>query len=97
MERGGFVYIITNKNNTTLYTGATSDIKFRIYQHKTKAFPKSFSARYNLNKLVFYEYHHYIEEAYEREKQIKSWNRKKKLKLINDFNPQWRDLALEME
>ncbi len=97
MERGGFVYIITNKNNTTLYTGATSNLKSRIYQHKTKALPNSFSARYNLNKLVFYEYYHYIEEAYEREKQIKSWNRKKKLKLINDFNPQWRDLAQEIE
>lgn len=92
MERGGFVYIMTNKNNSVLYTGATSDLQLRIYQHKTKAFPNSFSARYNADKLIYIQGFQFIAEAIEREKQIKSWSRKRKEVLINSLNPDWIDL-----
>ena len=97
MERGGFAYITTTKKNTVLYTGSTSDMRVRIYQHKTKEHPNSFTSRYNVDKLVYYEYFHHIEEAIEREKQIKSWKRAKKLELINAFNPEWRDLYEELD
>jgi putative endonuclease len=88
----GFMYILTNKNNTTLYVGATRDIEFRVFQHKIKFFPRSFSARYNLNKLVYYEIFDYKEEAFERESQLKGGSRKKKIDLINSINPGWNDL-----
>jgi putative endonuclease len=92
MTRGGCVYIITNKHHTTLYTGVTSDLFSRIVEHKEKSDPKSFSARYNLNKLVYYQRFVSIEEAIEREKQIKGGSRQKKIDLINRMNPAWRDL-----
>ena len=92
MERGGYVYIITNKNNTTLYVGVTSDIYTRIYQHKNKIYPNSFSAIYNLNKLVYYEFLPRIEEAIAREKYIKGKKRVFKDELINSVNPGWEDL-----
>ena len=92
MERGGFTYIITNKNNTVLYVGVTSNLKDRVYKHQTKHFKTSFSAKYNLNKLVYYEYYSTIEEAIAREKQLKAGSRQKKLDLINAFNPEWKDL-----
>ena len=97
MERGGFAYITTSKENTVLYTGSTSDLRVRINQHKIKEFPNSFTAKYNVDKLVYYEYFHFIEEAIEREKQIKSWKRVRKIKLINDFNPEWKDLFNDIE
>ena len=90
--KGGSIYFITNKNNSTLYIGVTSDLISRIYEHKIKLYPKSFSARYNLNKLVYFENFHTIEEAIEREKQIKSGSRKRKNDLINSVNPDWNDL-----
>lgn len=80
-----------------MYTGSTSNLRNRIYQHKTKAYPNSFTARYNVDKLVYYEYFHFIEEAIEREKQIKSWKRVKKEKLINNSNPEWKELYEEIE
>ena len=92
MQRGGFVYIITNEHNTTLYTGVTNDLQRRIHEHKTKLKPKSFTARYNLNKLVYYEGFHRIEEAIAREKQIKAGSRQKKIDLINSINTDWNDL-----
>ena len=79
----GFIYILTNKNNTTLYVGVTSHIVQRINQHKDKIFPESFSAKYNLNKLVYYEAFQEIGDAIGREKQIKGGSRQKKLDLIN--------------
>ena len=97
MERGGYTYITTTKKNTALYTGSTSNLQIRIYQHKTKEFSNSFTARYNVDKLVYYEYFDFIEEAIEREKQIKSWRRVKKVQLINNFNPKWNDLYKEVE
>ena len=92
MERGGFTYITTNKNQTVLYVGATSRLKGRTYEHQTKYYPKSFTARYNANKLIYYEYYSTIEEAIAREKQLKAGSRQKKLDLINAFNPEWKDL-----
>ena len=86
-----YVYIITNKNNTTLYTGVTSNLAKRIYQHTNKVI-EGFSQRYNLNKLVYFEIHSDIENAIKREKYIKGKKREYKLKLINEFNPEWKNL-----
>jgi putative endonuclease len=93
----GFVYIITNNNNTILYTGVTSDLKDRLIQHKSKKHPYSFSSKYNLFKLVYYECYETIGEAIKREKQIKSGSRKKKLNLINEMNPEWNDVSLFLD
>ncbi|RZK51364.1 MAG: GIY-YIG nuclease family protein [Pedobacter sp.] len=92
MERGGTVYIITNFTHTTLYIGVTSDLLFRIIEHKEKTYSTSFSARYNLNKLVYFQSFLTIDEAINEEKRIKGGSRAKKIKLISDFNPEWRDL-----
>jgi putative endonuclease len=86
------VYILTNKNHTVLYTGVTSNLKLRVEQHKTKNNPKSFTARYNLDNLVYYEQYFDVGEAIAREKQIKAGSRQKKIDLINSFNMEWRDL-----
>ena len=92
----GFIYILTNKNNTTLYVGVTSHIVQRINQHKDKIFPESCSAKYNLNKLVYYEAFQEIGDAIGREKQIKGGSRQKKLDLINSKNLEWKDLYDEI-
>jgi putative endonuclease len=89
----GVVYIMTNENDTVLYTGVTSDLKDRVRKHKTKKHPGSFTARYNLCKLVYYEQLETIGEAIKREKQIKGGSRKKKRDLINSINPEWCDLS----
>ena len=96
MKRFGYVYIITNKNHTTLYIGVTSNIQKRIYQHKNKIYPRSFSAKYNLEKLVYYEKFDLVVDAIEREKQLKAGPRKKKVDLINSINPEWDDLYEQM-
>ena len=96
MKHGGCTYILTNKNNTVLYTGVTSDLYGRIMEHKTKFFPKSFTAKYNVDKIVWYEVFPTIMEAIEREKQIKAGSRKKKEALINKMNPAWNDLLDEI-
>ena len=88
----GFVYIITNKNNTTLYVGVTSNLPERILEHVEKRHQGSFSARYNLGKLVYYEQFQMIGDAIGREKQLKAGSRAKKIALINGVNPEWRDL-----
>ena len=88
----GFIYIITNKNNTTLYIGVTSNLPERIVKHKEKRYKNSFSARYNLEKLVYYEQFQKIGDAIAREKQLKAGNRAKKETLINTLNPEWLDL-----
>jgi putative endonuclease len=93
----GFVYIITNVNNTTLYTGVTSDLHDRIKQHKQQRYPDSFSAKYNLNKLVYFEPFLMIGDAIAREKQIKAGSRAKKIKLIESMNPNWDDLYYRIE
>lgn len=96
MVRGGFFYIITNQNNRVLYAGVTSDLITRIAQHRNKDFPKSFSARYNVFKLVYFEVFESIEEAIDREKQVKSGSRAKKEALIRKINPGWFDLYPEI-
>jgi putative endonuclease len=88
----GYVYILTNKNNTTLYVGVTSNLKQRIIEHKEKYYPKSFTARYNLNKLVYNEAFQMIGDAIGREKQLKGGSRAKKIALIASVNPLWEDL-----
>ena len=75
-----------------LYTGVTNDLVRRVYEHKTHADPKSFTAKYKVTKLVYYEYTGDVRVALEREKQIKSWNRKAKENLINTMNQNWEDL-----
>ncbi|MFO7790809.1 MAG: GIY-YIG nuclease family protein [Bacteroidales bacterium] len=90
------VYIMTNKNNTTLYCGVTSDPTGRIKKHKTKHYPGSFTSRYNLHKLVYYEFHENMRTAIAREKQIKAGPRKKKVALIQSFNPEWKDLYMQI-
>jgi len=85
------VYILANKNNTVLYTGVTNDLLRRISEHKSKVFP-GFSKRYNVDKLVYYEFFENPELAIAREKQIKGGSRKKKEDLINIQNPEWLDL-----
>jgi putative endonuclease len=92
MQKGGCVYIMTNERNTTLYVGVTSDLFSRVTQHKTKVYPKSFTARYNLTKLVYYQSFNFIEEAIAEEKRIKGGSRLAKEKMINQLNPDWIDL-----
>ena len=92
----GFVYIITNKNHTTLYVGVTSNLPTRILEHIEKRYRDSFSARYNLNKLVYYEPFQMIGDAIGREKQLKAGSRAKKTALINSINPEWKDLYEEI-
>jgi putative endonuclease len=86
-----YVYIMTNKNNAVLYTGQTYDLKCRVYEHTMKAVD-GFTKRYNINKLVYYEACEGKDQALYREKQIKSWSRRKKMELVDSMNPQWRDL-----
>jgi putative endonuclease len=88
---------MTNNNNSVLYTGVTSDLKERILNHKSKKYPDSFSARYNICKLVYYECLDNIGEAIEREKQIKGGSRKKKIELIEGMNPEWDELSEILE
>ncbi|HEV8079858.1 MAG TPA: GIY-YIG nuclease family protein [Chitinophagaceae bacterium] len=92
MRYGGCVYIITNQYNKVLYTGVTADLRARIWEHKTQFYPKSFTAKYNCNKIVWFETFHRIEEAIEREKQIKGGSRNSKNILIQSMNPTWKDL-----
>jgi len=91
-EKYYYVYISTNKLHSVLYTGVTNNLLNRDDQHKKKINRKSFTARYNINKVVYYEIYSNINDAIAREKQIKSWTREKKLKLIRSINPGWKDL-----
>ena len=91
MERQPAVYLLTNKPDGTLYTGVTSDLCKRMYQHKDSVI-KGFSARYNLTRLVYFELFENMYQAISREKQIKAGSRKTKIKLIESGNPEWKDL-----
>jgi len=86
-----YVYILCNKRNGTLYTGVTSDLLKRVYEHKND-YVDGFSKKYGTHQLVWYELHETAESAIGREKQIKKWNRKWKLELIDTANPFWTDL-----
>ena len=87
----GYVYILANEKNGTLYVGVTSNLVKRIWQHKNK-FVEGFSKRYDLDKLVYYEVFDNIENAIEREKKLKNWHRQWKINLINQYNSDWVDL-----
>jgi putative endonuclease len=92
LQRGGSVYLLTNTNHTVFYTGVTSDLLSRVTQHREKHYPTSFTSRYNIFKLVYFEVLPSVEEAIIREKQVKKYSRKKKFVLIEGMNPEWRDL-----
>ena len=87
-----YVYILTNKNHNVLYTGVTRDLVRRVYEHKNHADPNSFTAKYKVDRLVYFEDTSDVKAAIEREKQIKSWSRDRKIDLIFNFNPHWVDL-----
>jgi putative endonuclease len=89
--------MVTNKNNTVIYVGVTSALRARIWEHKTKFYPKSFTAKYNCEKIVWYECFPRIEEAIDREKQLKGGSRKRKENLILEMNPEWKDLWEEIQ
>ncbi len=91
MSQQYYIYIITNKYNTVLYTGVTNDLIRRVYEHKEKLIA-GFTKKYNVNKLVYYEIFADINDAIAREKQIKAGSRQKKIDLVNSMNPQWCDL-----
>ena len=94
---GGWVYIMCSLNRSTLYVGVTSNIASRVYEHREKAIPKSFTSRYNCIKLVYYKRFETIMEAIVDEKRIKGGSRKRKEDLINGMNPEWRDLYNEIK
>jgi putative endonuclease len=85
-----FVYILASNRNGTIYIGVTSDLIRRVYEHKNNLIP-GFTAKYNVHHLVYYELYDNIETAIRREKQIKKWNRRWKLNLIEAENPSWND------
>ncbi len=93
MEKTYYVYIATNKWNTVLYTGATSNLENRIYQHKNKII-KGFTSKHNIYKLVYYETFSNPDDAILAEKKIKGWTRKKKIDLIEKENSKWEDLSV---
>lgn len=95
MNKKGYVYILANHRNGTLYIGVTSDLVRRIWEHKEGVI-EGFSKQYGLKTLVWYEVHEDITEAIKREKAMKKWNRKWKLRVIEESNPDWRDLYGEL-
>ena len=88
-----FIYILASKKNGTLYIGVTNSIERRIEEHKIKLNPDCFTAKYNVTFLVYYETFQYIEDAIQREKQLKKWNRQWKINLIEEENNDWKDLS----
>ena len=95
MNKKGYVYILFNKKNGTLYVGVTSNLVKRIYEHKNK-FVKGFTEEYCVDKLGYFEIFEDITLAIEREKQLKKYYRKQKLDLIETTNPEWNDLYYEI-
>ena len=95
MNKQFFVYILASKRNGTLYAGVTSDLSGWVWQHKNKV-AEGFTSKYGVGRLVYFEPHESAESAIQREKQIKKWNRVWKLKLIEQANPTWRDLYVEI-
>ncbi len=96
MEKAGYVYIMSSPNRTTLYTGVTSDLCKRVWKHRTKYYPESFSSKYNCVMLVYYQGFQRIEDAIGEEKRIKGGSRKQKDELINKMNPDYIDLWNEI-
>ncbi len=95
MDKQYTVYLMTNRTDRVIYTGVTSNLAKRVYEHKNKLVP-GFTSKYQIDKLVYYELFNDINEAIAREKQIKGGSRAKKLELIDGFNPGWQDLYDEV-
>ncbi len=91
----GFVYILANKRNGTLYVGVTNDLRRRVFEHKSGIVP-GFTKRYGVNRLVWFEQHELVTAAIRKEKLIKSWPRRWKLNKIEEANPSWNDLYEEL-
>ena len=90
-----FIYIVTNYEKTTLYIGVTNDLKRRVYEHYSEEFP-GFTKKYKCRYLVYYERFQFVDNAIEREKEVKGWRREKKNRLIDSFNPEWKFLNEEI-
>ncbi len=95
MPKNYYVYLLASKRNGTLYIGVTNDLERRIYEHKNHLI-KGFTEKYNVHMLVYFEQTSNIEAALQREKQLKKWNRKWKLDLIESINPEWKDLSKDL-
>jgi putative endonuclease len=95
MKKGGYIYFMANKYNNVLYVGVTNDIIRRVVEHKAKI-NNGFTCMYNCDKLVYFEEFNLLTDAIAREKQLKNWKREWKNKLVNDFNPEWKDLSQEI-
>ena len=91
------VYIMTNRRRSVLYIGVTSDLGERVMQHRTGVHPNAFTRKYNVDHLVYFELTSDIQVAIAREKQLKGWRRSKKIALIEEENPEWKDLADDWE
>jgi putative endonuclease len=94
-DKNYYLYIVASKKNGTLYIGVTGDLVKRTYEHKQNAID-GFTKKYNVHNLVYYETYKDIEEAILREKQMKKWNRKWKVRIIEENNPEWKDLYKEV-
>ena len=94
MHKQGFVYMMSNRNRTVLYTGVTSDLERRLYQHKNRLID-GFTKKYNCTDLVWWEVSESIRSAIQREKQIKGWSRRRKDELVAELNPGFRDLSVD--
>ena len=95
MNEISYIYFMTNHYNNVLYIGVTNDLVRRIAEHKANI-NKGFTYKYNCDKLVYYEEYNLMTEAIVREKQLKNWKREWKNKLVNDFNPEWKDLSFDI-
>ncbi len=95
MGREYYVYILSNKTRTMVYVGVTADLERRYEEHLNHIFPNSFTARYDVTTLVYYETFDHVDDAIAREKQIKSWKRWRKNRLVESLNPRWVDLTRE--
>ena len=92
MHQCGYFYIMTNAHNSVFYCGATTELYNRVLEHRNKVFKKSFTSRYNIDKLVYFETYTFAADAFEREKQMKAGSRNNKINLIKRMNPEWQDL-----
>ncbi|WP_336069776.1 GIY-YIG nuclease family protein [Mesoflavibacter sp. CH_XMU1404-2] len=89
-----YVYLLSSKKNGTLYIGVTNDLERRMFEHKNKLV-SGFTAKYNVNKLMYFEDFQYVNDALKREKQLKNWNRQWKIDLIEKENKEWKDLSVD--
>ena len=94
LNRNYFVYILTTENNKVMYVGVTNNLQRRLYEHQQEI-ADSFTKRYHIHKLVYFEHTYDVKEAITREKQIKGWTRVKKNALVESMNPEWKDLSEE--